>query len=169
MKDEWTPKQKAILREHLTAQQLELPSMYFALPEDYQDPRDPMIPKRRFLVRYYVNLSEIDPWFNKELVGLLEECKRRFEPVPDELKHWALRFAQNSTLPAKRGRTLETNRDLKILVFTDLMRLDGHKLKDIVALLAEVLYMEESSVLKAIQRAREIQNQCKFVIRPLQE
>ena len=156
MKDEWTPKQKAILREHLTTQKLEHPSMYFALPEDYQDPRDPMIPKRLYLVRYYVNLSEIDTWFNKELLGLLEECKRRFEPIPDELKHWALRFAKNSTLPAKRGRILETNRGLKMLVFTDLMRLDGQKLKDVVALLAEVLHMEGSSVLRAIQRAREV-------------
>ena len=102
MKDEWTPEQKAILREHLTTEQLELPSMYFTLPEDFQDPNDPMIPKRLYLLRYYVNLAEIDPWFDKELRGLLEECKRRFEPIPNELKIWALRFAQNATLPAKR-------------------------------------------------------------------
>ena len=164
-----TAHQKDMLRDHINIHKPELADRYFSLPEDYQDPDEPRIPHRLLLVSFYSRLSKKDSWFETELLDLLDECKKRSEPIPNELKHWALEFAQDSRLPPKRGRKPDLYRDLKMLAFSNSIRRDGHKQKDVVALLADVQSTGPEAISQALQRARDVRKEAEFRIWYLSE
>ena len=98
----FTQEQKAHLKEYFLSEERELVNMYFAMSPDKPDPDIPFLTERQVLLRFYSNLSEIYPWFDKELLFLLKECKRRADIVPDELKQWLPGYALRSAMPAKR-------------------------------------------------------------------
>ncbi|MYD91183.1 MAG: hypothetical protein F4Y08_12735 [Caldilineaceae bacterium SB0662_bin_9] len=52
--------------------------------------------------------------------------------------------------------------ELKISAFMDMLRAHGHKKKDVVELLCEILCMEESSVIKAVKKGSEARHQAGF-------
>ena len=158
----FTQEQKTILKEYFLSKELELVNLYFAMSPDKPDPDIPFLTERQVLLRFYVNLSEIDPWFHKELLGLREELWNRGAILPNELKQWSYRYPPKSAEPAKRGPHPEIVRDLKLSTFMDMLRVHGHKKKDVVELLCEIINRAPTSIIKAVKKGSEARHQAGF-------
>lgn len=160
----FTPERKAFLKEKILSNEPELARDCFSIPVDQLHPDIPMLEERVVLLSMYLRLAEIDPVAYRELLLLLEECEKRMEPIPNELKLWATRYALGSVAPPKRGRPSEIMRDLRIANVVGLLREAGFMMKEAVELLCEILSMEEITVTKACRRGREVINQVAFHI-----
>ena len=160
---------KGVPQREILSNEPELAGDYFSIPVDQPHPDIPMLEERVVLLSVYLRLAEIDPVANRELLLLLKECEKRMEPIPNELKLWATRYAMGSVAPPKRGRPSEIRRDLKIANVVGSLREAGFMMKEAVELLCEILSMEEITVTKAYRRGREVRNQVAFHIYYFQE
>ena len=123
-----------------------------------------MFDERAVVLNLYLKAAEIDPAVDRELLSLLKECEKRMEPIPDELKRWAVSYAKRSMAPARKGRPSEILRDINISTFVDMVRVAGYKKREVVELLCEILSMAEITIIKADQRGQEIRKQAAFCI-----
>ena len=136
-----------------------LSEYYFSIPEDAIYPELPKYTARYIILCYATNAALYEQWANDELRILLEEMLNRGEDIPDVMNHWAYRIATQSAMPARRRRSSESLRYIRMQACVIAGRQLGFQRKLMIELLCQALNMKENSVNSALHRAKKVQEQ----------